>query len=582
MTSPRFHPFVRLLLCLCGALVLVVAVTLVVGAALASAARVTGEPVDLLGFATRNPLLVTLVFYPPILIWIWFCRRAFDRQSFASLGLRSPGWARAFCNGALCGALAISFLFGLLWVTGNARINGPSPEAFEIGPLATLSVLVFFALAFFAVGLMEEVTFRGYALHNLSAWMGVRAAVAVQAITFALVHLGNVSGQDAAGAGAAGAGDGGATIVVARSLSQMLWDTRWAMLNIALIGWFFALCYLKTGSLWFPIGFHAAWNFFLGCVWSLPVSGLRVFRILDVSVSPNTLVTGGGFGAEGSVFLAAIIATMIVLARLSPNHPQPRQDLALLRNDATISTTEATTEATTPAFATQVNAAATTTNLTEGAQEAVEESAPSRFKTSMRPGQRFGGAPGLDPTGWPHMSTHAEPETLRASTQAVAASPNEIAADSSLRVDVSDARALEAARSDEMKPQPAFAAPLRDDATSGQAHSVAPIENGTQIATGDVAVPTNSSSSGKLARAPMPIQSPLASDAPLNSGTATTASKVDLSDEPRAGTFTDADLGAEKESDGANAEPARELAPKKPASEAAQDRPAIRKSSPRW
>ena len=65
------------------------------------------------------------------------------------------------------------------------------------------------------------------------------------------------------------------------------------------VGLFFGLAYLKTGSLWFPIGFHAAWDFCQGCIFSLPVSGAKVFRLLDVGITGSPLVTGGAFGGEG-------------------------------------------------------------------------------------------------------------------------------------------------------------------------------------------------------------------------------------------------------------------------------------------
>jgi membrane protease YdiL (CAAX protease family) len=262
-----------------------------------------------------NTLWATLLFYPLALICLLVCRHALDRRSLSSLGLQpslphSIAHAlRGFGGGAACGALAISFLFGILWSSGAVRIVGFSPEAFGGGLLTSIAMLTLYALLFFAVGFMEELMFRGYALHNLRAWLGIPVAIAVQAIVFALAHSGN-----------------GATEIT----SQLLYDARWAMLNIALIGWFFALAYIKTGTLWFPIGFHVAWNWFLGCVWSLPVSGIPVFRILDVTSSENVALSGGRFGAEGSILLAPLILAMLWLLRGLPDHPQAVADLDTL------------------------------------------------------------------------------------------------------------------------------------------------------------------------------------------------------------------------------------------------------------
>ncbi|HVF85332.1 MAG TPA: CPBP family glutamic-type intramembrane protease [Abditibacteriaceae bacterium] len=360
---PRFHPFLRLIFFVVGALVVQGLVGGVIFLALDFAARVSqNSPAQAKNFLVRNQLLLTLLVYPPTLLWLWFCRRAFDRQTFVSLGLRARGAVSGLGWGALCGVLTIGFLFAILAACGFVRINGLSSQWQQAGPRA-VGLLAFHAFAFCCVGLTEEIVFRGYTLHNLSAWMGVRAAIWFQAILFGLVHLSNLLVKPDAS---------GTLIPIASSqLGSAFWDARWGIVNIILIGVFFALAFLKTGSLWFPIGFHAAWNFFLGCIFSLPVSGLPVFRVLDVAVSNNTLATGGSFGAEGSVFLVALIGIMIWMMRREPDHAQTISDLSALRPDILTSsqTAENTTPETTPA-------------------DAVEEDDPThvpRFRTSMRP-----------------------------------------------------------------------------------------------------------------------------------------------------------------------------------------------------
>jgi membrane protease YdiL (CAAX protease family) len=323
--SPRFHPFLRLAIFVVGALVVQGVVGTVIYLALGFASRVSHRsPAQSQDFLNHNQLLLTLLVYPPTLLWLWFCRRAFDRQTFASLGLRARDAVSSLGWGALCGALTIGFLFAVLAVCGFVRINGFSSQWQQAGPRGP-GFLAFYAFAFCCVGLTEEVIFRGYALHNLTAWMGVRAAVWVQAILFGLIHLDNLRVKIDA--------HGTMVSVPPAQWGSAFWDARWGIVNIVLIGVFFALAFLKTGSLWFPIGFHAAWDFFLGCIFSLPVSGIPVFRVLDVSAGTNTLATGGSFGAEGSVFLVALIAAMIWLMRREPDHAQALSDLAALRPD---------------------------------------------------------------------------------------------------------------------------------------------------------------------------------------------------------------------------------------------------------
>lgn len=350
---PRFHPFIRLVLCLIGTVAAIATLMVVMLLALGVSAHFSGKPlqgeIEAFFGNDSNKLIATVLTYPFILFCLIGCRMWLDRRSFASLGLRPRRAFPDFAFGAFCGALAITFLFGILWVSRLVVIEGPSPEAFEAGALASAGFLLLFAALFFCVGFMEEISFRGYALHNLNAWFGWRGAVATQAIVFAVIHpLNELQGD--------------------KSVGTVLWDARWALVNIFLIAVFFAQCYRKTGSLWFPIGFHAAWNFFLGCVWSLPVSGIQTFRLLDVVSSSDSALSGGSFGAEGSVFLTAIIAALIFVMSRVPDHPQATLDLALLKSKPVPVTPE------TPPPA----------ELFEET-EASDERGPSRFKTTMRP-----------------------------------------------------------------------------------------------------------------------------------------------------------------------------------------------------
>jgi hypothetical protein len=71
-----------------------------------------------------------------------------------------------------------------------------------------------------------------------------------------------------------------------------------------------SVLYFRTGSLWMPVGFHFAWNFFLGYVYSMPVSGLPLYGLLDVTeVDPQSRLSGGTYGPEAG--LACTIALAI-------------------------------------------------------------------------------------------------------------------------------------------------------------------------------------------------------------------------------------------------------------------------------
>ena len=312
----RLHPFARLCLAALGLFVAQVAAGLGLAAFYVGARLIQspGQPVNkitgaLTSVTETNALLLTLFVYPIGLLWLGFCRAKFDKRTFVSLGLRRPRLSSNLLRGALTGFLSIAVIWAVLWLTGTISINGWSAAA--RGPTVALSLLGW-GFAFAAVGFFEEFVFRGYALHNLTKWLGWKGAVLVQAIIFALIHLVNVVGASRE------------AVVAALG----------AMPSIFLIAIFFALAYRKTGSLWFPIGFHAAWNFSLGCLFSLPVSGIKTFHLLDVKSNTQSWLSGGSFGAEGSFFLLPVLLALIWFMLQAPDHPQALLDLELVQPES--------------------------------------------------------------------------------------------------------------------------------------------------------------------------------------------------------------------------------------------------------
>ena len=311
--SPRLHPFARLCIAAFGLLASQFAAGLGLAAIYIGVlmARTPGQSLDkVIGQVARvsetNTLLITLFVYPIGVLWLGFCRAKLDKRSFISLGLRRSRAGSNLGRGLVAGFLSIAVIWAILWVTGAIAVNGWSAAA--RGPNVVLAIAGWL-LAFAAVGFFEEFLFRGYTLHNLTNWLGWRAAVIIQATIFALVHLGNV--------------------VTASNEARVA--ALGAMPSIFLIGVFFAISYRKTGSLWFPIGFHAAWNFSLGCLFSLPVSGIKTFQLLDVQTQTQSWLSGGSFGAEGSFFLLPVLVALIWFMLQAPDHPQALLDLELTK-----------------------------------------------------------------------------------------------------------------------------------------------------------------------------------------------------------------------------------------------------------
>jgi len=71
--------------------------------------------------------------------------------------------------------------------------------------------------------------------------------------------------------------------------------------------------YLKTGRLWMPIGLHLGWNFCQASVFGFAASGQKSPTLIMQSPTGPDWLSGGAFGAEGSVLIVPYVALSMVL-----------------------------------------------------------------------------------------------------------------------------------------------------------------------------------------------------------------------------------------------------------------------------
>jgi len=110
-------------------------------------------------------------------------------------------------------------------------------------------------------------------------------------------------------------------------------------INTALAGVWLAIAFLRTRTLWFPLGVHWAWNWALGSLFGLPVSGLT-------DLAPNPLLrgidsgpawlTGGSYGIEGGLActVALIITTLFIWRTRLVSSTEEMQRLSSQENPA--------------------------------------------------------------------------------------------------------------------------------------------------------------------------------------------------------------------------------------------------------
>lgn len=296
---PRVHPIVRSVLFTFAFLGIYFGATMVVYLS-AWALGVPGVSPDL-DLRTEILLCVfvlnALLLYPVTLFFL----RVFDRRGFSSLGFRLPegGRRKALRQAwtvplATLGFLAVWIL--AVWSLGSFEIVGPSPERLagipgwgKVEPAVMLPLLL---LGFLIQGGVEEWVARGYILRALRERYGFGISGALSSLVFASLHASNPSASPL------------------------------AILNTFLAGFLLAELVERSGSLWSAVLCHGVWNFALGCVASLPVSGAVVFKLFEVRMAGPALVTGGGYGPEGSVLATGLALPLIAL--LWPRRPVDR------------------------------------------------------------------------------------------------------------------------------------------------------------------------------------------------------------------------------------------------------------------
>lgn len=196
-----------------------------------------------------------------------------DDQNYRSIGL---GLKKLGVPSLLGLAWAISLLscsFGVVWAFGGVSVLGTE----KLG-MASLGYLSFFLL----VAIVEEFVFRGYLLQMLTEHFNYKVGLVITAVGFAIIHLGN---------------------------DYFTWI---AFCNLALGGTLMGLLYLKYNSLYAPIAFHWAWNYFQGNVLGFGVSGNSVLGLLDISIGVPNWLSGGSFGLEGSLITCALLLFAIL------------------------------------------------------------------------------------------------------------------------------------------------------------------------------------------------------------------------------------------------------------------------------
>ncbi len=165
---------------------------------------------------------------------------------------------------------------------GMIALGGMQIKGFAGSGAALLLSAVEWLAACVCVGIAEEFWFRSYLQQTLWKSLGFWPASTVVALIFAAEHYFYKAGEN-------------------------IWDV------ITLISLSLLLSYsmLRTGTLWFAVGFHAAFDYMQLFVIGTPNgSQLPVGRLLDASFTGPAWLTGGVLGTEASLLMYPAIALL--------------------------------------------------------------------------------------------------------------------------------------------------------------------------------------------------------------------------------------------------------------------------------
>jgi membrane protease YdiL (CAAX protease family) len=205
------------------------------------------------------------------------CMGRIERRSWLDFGWRGPRQAALLAQGMLAGLVLMTLLICALVLTHGATIHYGGSN------WSLLASGAGWALGFVLVALTEETMFRGYLFFRFADRLGPRFAAVIMSLTFGVAHLGN-HGENVLG-----------------------------ILQVVIFGLVMCLAVWRTGSLWWVLGFHAAWDWSESFLFGAADSGnMMRGHLLTTHAAGPTWLSGGSAGPEGSLIVLPILALTAV------------------------------------------------------------------------------------------------------------------------------------------------------------------------------------------------------------------------------------------------------------------------------
>jgi membrane protease YdiL (CAAX protease family) len=226
------------------------------------------------------PLKALFAFFVVLATWIV---SRMEKRLLGDYGIPPRGiFGLRFWEGCVWGFAMLSAILLVLRVTGHFQI-----DSVALAGGAVFRYALGWGAVFLAVAVHEELAFRGYWLFSFARRLGFWRSALFTSVVFGAAHLGNPN------------------------------ENVLGILQVVVIGLLFCLMIRRTGTLWFALGFHAAWDWAETFFYGTPDSGLLgVGRYLNTSVQGPKWLTGGSAGPEGSVIAFVVLLLCALLVHL--------------------------------------------------------------------------------------------------------------------------------------------------------------------------------------------------------------------------------------------------------------------------
>lgn len=227
-----------------------------------------------------NDIFQLVVMFGAIILIIFLWVKFFEGRKISSLGFVKEKSISRYLAGFISGIAINSIVVGIMALFGNIEI---AEKSVNLTGIDAIGIVLIFLFGFVIQGASEEILSRGWMMQVIGArykpWLGVLLST----LLFAILHLSNAGVNPI------------------------------SVINLILVSFLLALFVLNDGSLWFACAWHTSWNWMLGNVFGLSVSGQgEKITLVDLNTRGAEILSGGGFGPEGSIITTIVMIFAII------------------------------------------------------------------------------------------------------------------------------------------------------------------------------------------------------------------------------------------------------------------------------